>query len=440
VSDRGLGPFAGVSDRGLGPFRRASFVALWSGQVVSQAGTSVLTVALLWQASRAGGSAVAWAGLAITLPPVAALGAGLVADRVPRVRLLQAIDAARAVLCLVAALLAAAGRLGIGAFVLAAALLGLGGALFAPVESALLPGVVTDAELHAATAWNLATSQVAAVAGYALGGLLLAAGGVALALWVNGASFALSVGSLALVRPRADAVAAPSPPAPRSAAAGYATAWRVVRRDRTLGTMLVLGAGTNLLFAPLVVGIVVLAHALRLTAGQYALLEAAWSAGAVAGSALAAATVRRVGELGAVTAVPAVGGACMLAAAVAGGAPVAAAGLALGAAANAVANSVWFTWGQRRLPEEVRGTILGILFAALGASVPLGAGGFGLVAPHLPPGTALALGGAALLALAAVVAAPSDLRRALADTLGQGGARGAAGAGTAPRRQAPYDR
>ncbi|MCL6596554.1 MAG: MFS transporter [Firmicutes bacterium] len=404
--------------RPAGPFADTSFLALWSGQLVSQAGSSTVAVALLWQAARMGREAVTWAGLAMTLPPLAAFFLGSFADRLPRVRLMQAVDLGRALVAGAAALPAVRHLLGVADLVLAVAAVGLGGAVFAPAEAALLPSVVAPEERTAAYGWNLVGSQVAALAGLPLGGMLVAVGGVALPLVADALSFALSAASLSLVRPAKDEGADGG----RVTGAGGTTPWRTVvaliLADRPLAVMLALGAGTNLLFAPMAVGIAVLAHALALGPRAYALLETAWAAGAIAGGAVAARVARRWGERAAVGPVAAAGGTVLLLAAVVGGPAAAAAGLFLGAGANAVSNAVWFAWGQRRIPDGVRATAIGMALSFLGGMVPVGVGLYGLVADRWPPGTALALAGISLaLAGTAVAVGQGPVGRLLAPTL-----------------------
>jgi MFS family permease len=404
--------------RPAGPLADPSFLALWLGQLVSQAGSSTVAVALLWQAARTGREAVTWAGLAMTLPPLAAFFLGSVADRLPRVRLMQGVDLGRALVAGMAALPAVRRRLGVADLVLAVAAIGLGGAVFAPAEAALLPAVVAPEERTAAYGWNLVGSQLAALAGLPLGGTLLAVGGVALPLAADALSFALSAMSLALVRAAEDE----GDDGGKAPGARGTTSWRTVAAlllaDRPLAVMLALGAGTNLLFAPMAVGIAVLAHALALGPRAYALLETAWAAGAIAGGAIAAGVARRWGERAAVGPVAAAGGTVLLLAAVVGGPAAAAAGLFVGAGTNAVANAVWFAWGQRRIPDGVRATAIGMALSVLGGMVPVGVGLYGFVAARWPPGAALALAGASLaLAGSAVAVGRGPVGRLLAPTL-----------------------
>lgn len=411
--------------RRAGPFAHVSFLALWWGQLVSQAGSSTVAVALLWQAARTGREAVTWAGLAMTLPPLTAFVMGAFADRLPRVRLMQGVDLARALVAGAAALPAVHRRLGMADLVLAVAAIGLGGAVFAPAEAALLPSVVAPEERTAAYGWNLVGSQLAAVAGLPLGGMLVAAGGVTLPLVADALSFALSAGSLSLVRPGESRRTDDGSPIEAGGRAPWRAVVALLLADRPLAVMLALGAGTNLLFAPMAVGVAVLAHALALGPRTYALLETAWAGGAILGGAVAARVARRWGERAAVGPIAAAGGTILFLAAVVGGPVAAAAGLFLGAGANAVSNAVWFAWGQRRIPDGVRATAIGMALSLLGGMVPVGVGLYGLVAERWPPGTALALAGISLaFAGAAVAVGKGPVGRLLAPTL-----EGPAGAG-----------
>lgn len=392
-----------------GLLRNVSFLILWSGQLLSQAGTSVLTVAFLWEAAHSGPGFAGIGGLVLTLPQLLSLVAGPIADRVHRIRLMQSIDFARALLAGGGAVLAAMPHVSFWWLAVVVFGLGAGGSLFSPAAMAVLPSVVADADLAGANGLNIAGTQVASFVGYLCGGLLVALGGLHLALLVDAVSFAFSVVSLALVRSHGS----PAPPTDGGRLAGPLDGLRLALRDSAVRTLLTIGTVTNLLFAPMVVGIVVLARALHFNPSAYAALEATWSLGGLVGAALAGTAVSRLGALRVVGPVGAAGGVFLIAAAFIGGGAPAAVGLFVGAGTNAMANTVWFTWVQRRIPDHLRGAVLGVAFALLGTAVPAGIALYTPLSGVLPAGAALVLAGVSLLGSGLLFAVPGPARRLL---------------------------
>jgi MFS family permease len=161
--------------------RHRPFVFYWIARTCAAMGYQMLGVAVGWQMYALTGSALdlGLIGLAQFLPAASfMLVAGQIADRYDRRRLLQ--------LCqVVGAGVAAA--LAIGSFadwaskqlLLAAVLvLGVGRAFESPTQQTLLPGVVPASLLPSAVAAAATTTQLATVAGPALGGFLYALGAI----------------------------------------------------------------------------------------------------------------------------------------------------------------------------------------------------------------------------------------------------------------------
>ena len=159
--------------------RNRDFVLLWSGEALSELGSQASTVAFpLLVLSLTGSPAKAGVvGLAKWLPmTVAALPAGIVADRFDRKRLMIGSDAIRALLL---ASIPATLWLGRPSFLQIAAVAFLDGCLFTVryvAERGALAQVVAASQVPDAVARNEARFFVGNIVGPPLGGLLFAAG------------------------------------------------------------------------------------------------------------------------------------------------------------------------------------------------------------------------------------------------------------------------
>lgn len=176
---------------------------LWSGQLVSQAGTALRYVAIPYQIYLLTGSsfAVGLIGLFSALPLIAfSLFGGVIADRVDRRRLLVATQAC---LAIVSAALAISTALGVVSVPLLYALTAIGagfGALDQPARSALAPSLVERRQIPAAMALNQMVWRIGTIVGPAAGGVIIAAFGLAFAYWVDVATFVIAIVALALMR------------------------------------------------------------------------------------------------------------------------------------------------------------------------------------------------------------------------------------------------
>jgi MFS family permease len=159
--------------------RHRPFVLYWSARTSAAMGFQMLGVAVAWQMYALTGSALdlGLIGLMQFLPSAAfMLVAGQIADRYHRRRLLQL---CQSVECLAAAALAIAAILGRTSkeFILAAVLVfGSARAFDSPTQQTLLPGVVPSSLFPRAVAASASTTQLATIAGPALGGILYAFG------------------------------------------------------------------------------------------------------------------------------------------------------------------------------------------------------------------------------------------------------------------------
>jgi MFS family permease len=187
----------------LAPLRERNFRRFYAGYVTSLLGTSMSGVATIFAVLGSGGTAadlgyVAAAGI---VPQVVfVLAGGVLADRLGRRPVMLCADALR---CCAQAALAAAlffGHPRIWLFMLLAALVGTGEALFAPALDALTVQIAPGDALVSANALTGAASSATRIAGPALAGVLVALTGPAPVIAVDAASYGASMLALAMLR------------------------------------------------------------------------------------------------------------------------------------------------------------------------------------------------------------------------------------------------
>jgi MFS family permease len=190
----------------IGPLRESrDFRLLWLGELISQTGHQITTVALFVQVDRLTGStaAVGAVGL-VQLGPmiVASVVGGPLIDRHDR----------RVIL-----LIAQAGLMGASSLLLAGALAGdpplvllylaaaLNGALLSvsmPTRAAMTPNLVPTAMLPSAAALNQVMWNTAAIIGPAVGGIIVARVGLGWAYGIDVATYVVALGFAFLLHPQ----------------------------------------------------------------------------------------------------------------------------------------------------------------------------------------------------------------------------------------------
>ncbi|WP_229490326.1 MFS transporter [Pseudoduganella namucuonensis] len=182
----------------LQPLRHRRFRQLWLANLVSNLGTWTQTFASAWLvASISASPRAATLVQAATYAPMVMFGllAGVVADAVPRARLLFVINAFMALAALCMAALAAQGDVAPGAVLALIFMTGTGSAFMWPAWQATTSALVAPEEVDAAASLNNLSYNAAAIAGPALGGVLF--------VWIGPAPLflfnALSFGGMLLV-------------------------------------------------------------------------------------------------------------------------------------------------------------------------------------------------------------------------------------------------
>jgi MFS family permease len=213
------------------PLREREFRKLWVAMCVSLLGDGAFLVAVAWQVYELSNTPTAMSvvGIAMTVPTILFLLLGGVAsDRLDRRRIMIGADLLRAVAGMALAGLALTGVLEVWHVAVLAAVYGTGAAFFAPAFDAVVPDIVPAERLAQANALDqLVRPLVFRMAGPALGGLLVAAGGAGVVFALDSASFLFSAAVLALVRVRAEPAEAPAPA--RSVVGDLTEGWRFVR-------------------------------------------------------------------------------------------------------------------------------------------------------------------------------------------------------------------
>jgi MFS family permease len=200
VTDRPAAADRPARRPGLGSvLANPAYRRLFAAQTVSRWGDTFNLVALVVLVFRLTGSGLGVSGVVVAeIAPVLLLApvAGVVADRLPRVRVMVAADVWRmtlaGVLPLVDQHLAAVYAVAFG--------LAAGAVFFNPAASSVLPSIVDEEELVAANSGLWSAAVISQIALAPLAGALIAAVGVGPAFLVNAASFAASALLLAGLR------------------------------------------------------------------------------------------------------------------------------------------------------------------------------------------------------------------------------------------------
>ena len=189
------------------PLRHRDFRLLWTGMTVSLLGDGITTIALAWQAYEISDapSAFAMIGFSMTVPHVVLLlVGGAVSDRFDRRRVMLAADLIRMLAVTALGVLSISGSIAIWNMMAIAAFYGAGTAFFGPAFDAIVPDLVPEDELTQANSLDQFVRPAAfRMFGPALGGGMIAAlGGPGGAFLADGVTFAVSIASLLLMRPR----------------------------------------------------------------------------------------------------------------------------------------------------------------------------------------------------------------------------------------------
>jgi len=209
------------------PLRHAAFRRLATGRLVTMLGNAVAPIALAFAVLDLTGS-VAALGLVVGARSLTnvlfLLFGGVVADRLPRQRVLVAAGALAAATQGATAAFVLAGAANVPLLVALAAVNGTVSAFALPATAALVPQTVPAAMLQQANALNRLGINAAMIAGASAGGLLVAVVGPGWGLAADAATFA--AGAVAFAGIRVEPAGAPARrPSRRSTLADLREGW-----------------------------------------------------------------------------------------------------------------------------------------------------------------------------------------------------------------------
>lgn len=385
------------------------FAWYFTARLIASFGSSMAPIALAFAVLRVDGSA---GGLALVLGTYTSaqvtclLFGGVIADRFPRIVVLQAAHTVTALTQGIAAALVISGQASVPALAVLEGINGAAAAFATPAMAGIVPLVVNRGSLQEANALLSFARGTLRILGPALGGALVVTAGPGWALAGDALAYALAVVALTRVR------LAPERPADRTGfvaelRAGWTEfvsrqwVWVIVA---TFGVLNAIGVG--------VVGVVGPLIATR-TDG---LGESGWglvlAADAVGSVVMTLILLRRrierpllVGQLATTLMAPSM---VLLGVAPAVG-PLAAT-FFLGGLAVSFFSVAWDTALQEHVPQQLLSRVSA--YDSLGSflAIPVGTFAFGLLATRFPPGQVAIVGGIAYAVIAAVALLSPDVR------------------------------
>ena len=264
--------------------RSRDFRLLWLSQSVSVIGDALVVVAIGLFVTRLTGNAsdVGYVLAAYSIPLVALLlFGGVLADRLPRQRVMITTDLIRAVLHATLAILIVTGTVRIWHMVLIGVLFGSAEAFFRPAYTGLVPQTVSEDDIQSAQALGGVSTELASFASPALATALVLGVGGGWAFGLDAVTFLVSAALLTRVRARPR-----GPAAQRSSVlTELGEGWDAVRsRPWVWGTIAAFSAALLVALAPfLVLGAAVAKHVYG-TEAVYGLTNAAWGIGTITGA------------------------------------------------------------------------------------------------------------------------------------------------------------
>jgi MFS family permease len=186
-----------------GALAHRDFRLLWSGLLISQAGSQMRIVAIAWQVFLLSGSAfqIGALGLFQAIPTMAfSLVGGVIADAFDRRKLLLFTEVTLALCSSALALLTVFHLISVPIIYAIAFISAAVGSFDYPTRQSLIPKIVPSQQLTNAYSLNILMFNLAIIVGPTLGGFAIAGLGVAGTYWFDVASFGCVVVALILMR------------------------------------------------------------------------------------------------------------------------------------------------------------------------------------------------------------------------------------------------
>jgi MFS family permease len=379
-----------TAPRALAPLRQRGFRLLTIGQVTSNVGDSCYAVALPWYVLAAhGGVLLLGTVLAAYGVPRTALIAvgGWASDRWRPQTLMMATDAVRALALAALAVAAATGPARAVVLVPIAVVIGAGEGLFLPGSFSIIPTLLSGDDLQTGNALASGGTQLATLAGPAIGGALVIVAGPSLAFGLDAVSFAVSAMTLTALRGAARPTPSVVPVADEPDPAPAPTLRSMLRSERVLQIILLVNLAANFgLGGESEVALPALVHGpLHAGASGYGAVLAAFAGGALLGT-IAAGQLGRLRRPAVVGSLAFLGEAACLAAAPYVGATVAVAAAMAGLGVlNGFGNVLTITAFQRWAPPSALGRLAGVLMLTSFGVFPISVALAAVVVRHWGP-------------------------------------------------------
>ncbi len=356
--------------------KRRDFFLLWLGQGVSNIGSSVHSLAVIWLIAELTGSAksVSLFFMILTVPTIV-IGplAGVWVEKWPKKTVIVVTDLIRGALAL-----------GMAFTTDLTAIYGLSflsvvtGLFFSPAIRTAIPRIVNKEDLITANALSSLTGQAARLLGPALGGLLTGFYGVKMAFIINGVSFILSALSECFIHiPTGNKELAPRQAG--SFRRDFLEGWQYIREHSAVKFVIAFFALTGLpLGAVVVLKVMLLKEVLGFSAEQYGMIMTIEGMGLMLGTFFMGKWGRRWPEIAAMVLAVAGIGACYLALAFS---PlfwlVALWVFSIGFLAT-ITNIAYGTYLQKAVADDVRSRVFSfdIAIGEIFNLLSMGAGGF----------------------------------------------------------------
>jgi len=277
-----------------GLLRNSSFAAMWIGQLVSQSGDAVFDVALLWLVLVTTGS-TALVGLtqAAVLIPAVLVGpfAGVYVDRLNRRTIMILSNIFQGAITAAISLLYLIDSLSFPFLIFLVLLLYAGAQFFRAALTAIIPRMVSKENLGAANSLFTLSTFANQLAGYSVGGIIIAALGDIVPISYDSLTFFFAAAMMALVlksygNPKADDKVAPTESsARRDFSKDFREGLAFVRKNRFFLELMVFGLIVNFFGAGIAT---VIAPYVKLSlhggASDYGFTLAAFALGTIAGA------------------------------------------------------------------------------------------------------------------------------------------------------------
>jgi predicted MFS family arabinose efflux permease len=279
-----LGPVA----RTFSALRYPDFRVLWLGAFTSTCGTFMQALAQGWLVYTISGSALLLGldGFLATGPMLLfSLFGGVIADRIPRRKVMLISQWAQMIFAVVLALLIFTKTVKIWHILVMSFLTGSAQSFSGPAYASLLPLLVRREDVPNAVAMNSMQFNLARVIGPALGGVVFALWGGAWCFLINGLSFlAVIIAYLVIKIPEVQ------PAAKRGVLDEMKDGFSFVTHHRTLLTLTFLSFAGTFFGVPLFTMLPVVAKQFLLDARGLSVLQAVYGVGSVIGAIFVAAT------------------------------------------------------------------------------------------------------------------------------------------------------